>query len=282
MEQNQQLHTQGGDYERETGGGGYDIGEGAVTGLMSTIKQKMGELTALRGRLEILEDFQGNKKDCGNNWSAWLQIELPEYEGTEFWEIFVAQINIMFDMYGCFDGKMRGYKIVEALRGKARKFFASQTEDVRHDYEKLCEAMQLRFGQNEPPSIARHKLYQVMQNNGELVEEFGERVTALMNKGYRNLDRVNWEILATEFFLKGLNDKGVAYSVIDKDPGSISEAIKLVHAYKGYRVLLDKDIYLDLFQRDGNCSNMRRGEDNNLNSNYGGGGSWEPQKLALI
>ena len=60
--------------------------------------------------------------------------------------------------------------------------------------------MQLRFGQNEPPSIARHKLYQVMQNNGELVEEFGERVTALMNKGYRNLDRVNWEILATEFF----------------------------------------------------------------------------------
>ena len=266
MEQNQQLHTQGGDYERETGGG-YDIGEGVVTGLMSTIKQKMGEL---RGRLEILEDFQGNKKDCGNNWSAWLQIELPEYEGTEFWEIFVAQINIMFDMYGCFDGKMRGYKIVEALRGKARTFFASQTEDVRHDYEKLCEAMQLRFGQNEPPSIARHKLYQVMQNNGELVEEFGERVTALMNKGYRNLDRVNWEILATEFFLKGLNDKGVAYSVIDKDPGSISEAIKLVHAYKGYRVLLDKDIYLDSFQRDGNCSNMRRSEDNNLNINYGG------------
>ena len=109
-----------------------------------------------------------------------------------------------------------------------------------------------------------------MQNNGELVEEFGERVTALMNKGYRNLDRVNWEILATEFFLKGLNDKGVAYSVIDKDPGSISEAIKLVHAYKGYRVLLDKDIYLDSFQRDGNCSNMRRGEDNNRNTNYGG------------
>ena len=78
MEQNQQLHTQGGDYERETGGG-YDIGEGAVTGLMSTIEQKMGEL---RGRLEILEGFQGNKKDCGNIWSAWLQIELPEYEGT--------------------------------------------------------------------------------------------------------------------------------------------------------------------------------------------------------
>ena len=130
--------------------------------------------------------------------------------------------------------------------------------------------MQLRFGQNEPPSIARHKLYQVMQNNGELVEEFGERVTALMNKGYRNLDRVNWEILATEFFLKALNDKGVAYSVIDKDPGSISEAIKLVHAYKGYRVLLDKDIYLDSFQQDGNCSNMRKGEDNNLNTNYGG------------
>ena len=105
--------------------------------------------------------------------------------------------------------------------------------------------------------------------------------------------------------MKGLNDKGVAYSVIDKDPGSIREAIKLVHAYKGYRVLLDKDIYLDSSQQDGNCSNMMRGEDNNLNTNYGGvvgtrklaliggggriailirimGGSRKPQKLVLI
>ena len=65
-----------------------------------------------------------------------------------------------------------------------------------------------------------------MQNNWESVEEFGERVTALMNKGYQNLDRVNWELLATDFFLKGLNDKGMAYSVIDKDPGSISQAMK--------------------------------------------------------
>ena len=80
----------------------------------------MGEL---RGRLEILENFQGNKKNSGNNWSAWLQIELPEYEGTEFWETFVAQINIMFEMYECFNDKMRGYKIVEALRGKVRTFF---------------------------------------------------------------------------------------------------------------------------------------------------------------
>ena len=110
------IHREG--ITRGRQGGGCDIGEGAVTGLMSTIEQKMGELTALRGRLEILEDFQGNKKDCGNNWSAWLQIELPEYDGTEFWEIFVAQINIMFDMYGCFDGKMRGYKI---CGGVARK-----------------------------------------------------------------------------------------------------------------------------------------------------------------
>ena len=102
------------------------------------------------------------------------------------------------------------------------------------------------------------------------MEEFGEKVTALMNKGYRNLDRVNWEILATEFFLKGLSDKGVSCSVIDKDPGSSREAMKLVHAYKRYRVLLDKDIYLDSFQRDGNSCKMRRGEDKNLNTNYGG------------
>ena len=73
-------------------------------------------------------------------------------------------------MYGCFDCKMRGHKIVEALRGKVRTFFANQAEKVWHHYEKLHEAMQLRFGQNELPSLARHNLYQVMQNNWESVE----------------------------------------------------------------------------------------------------------------
>ena len=78
---------------------------------------------------------------------------------------------------------------------------------------------------------ARRQLQFMRQQENEPLEEFSQRVYFMALDGY---DRGNPEVvdqIATETFLRGCRDKEAARSVLEKDPTSINQAMKLVKTY---------------------------------------------------
>jgi antitoxin component of RelBE/YafQ-DinJ toxin-antitoxin module len=69
------------------------------------------------------------------------------------------------------------------------------------------------------------------QQESEPLEEFSQRIYFMALDGF---DKGNPEVvdqIATEAFLRGCRDKEAARSVLEKDPSSITQAVKMVKTY---------------------------------------------------
>ena len=77
------------------------------------------------------------REATGNVW----KLRLSPFDGTTRWESFLKHAEVMFQLYGCTEDKMKAFKIVESLRGKAMDFFGALPRGVGADFEGLCRAL---------------------------------------------------------------------------------------------------------------------------------------------
>ena len=96
------------------------------------------------------------------------------------------------------------------------------------DYKALRKAMKQRFSKKDEPVSARRQLQYVRQQDGESLGEFAERVHFLVMDGYDRCENTVIDQIGTEAFLRGCRDKESARCVIEKNPSSISKAVKLM------------------------------------------------------
>ena len=183
----------------------------------------------------------GNK-GRGSLQGDWLKLRLPKYEGDILWGTYIKQVQAVFRLYGCDDDMVRAFKLIEAFRGNAMSFSASLPDGVTREYEKLCEAMKGRFGDHESDSVARMKLHHVQQRQEESLVEFGGRVQALYSRGYSTGKGGEQGVVAVEYFLRGLRNKRAAFAILEKEPKSLGDAIKLVQRCEAHQALLGGEL----------------------------------------
>ena len=242
-------------------------------------------------------EVEGGGRGWENLKGGWLKMKLPKYEGEILWGTYIKQVNAVFNLYGCNDEMVCVFKLIEAFRGRAMTYFATLPDAVASSYGSICEAMGGRFGDNETDSVARMKLHYVQQRHEESLGEFGERVQALHSKGYSAWGGEEQGAIAVEFFLRGLKDKRLAMAVVEKEPRSLGEAIRLVQRSEAHQSLIggdfkvrqtsevdgDRPSEVSLPQREtsvleGNVARITGGEKSWIGGGRGGGGEWGTQK----
>ena len=212
------------------------------------------DLGSSRGRDEGGKEMEVGNKGRGGLQGDWLKLRLPKYEGDILWGTYIRQVQAVFRLYGCDDDMVRAFKLIEAFRGNAISFFASLPDGVSREYGKLCEAMEGRFGDHELDSVARMKLHHVQQRQEESFVEFGGRVQALYSRGYTTGNGGEQEIVAVEYFLRGLRNKRAAFAILEKEPKSLGDAIKLVQRCEAHQTLLGGELRVRQTQETGDPS----------------------------
>lgn len=76
--------------------------------------------------------------------------------------------------------------------------------------------MSQRFGNKDLPHTIRKQVQEIKQNPEESIDEFAERVQELATDGYNEASENIAEMMTVDAFLKGLSDKQVALSAMEK------------------------------------------------------------------
>lgn len=156
--------------------------------------------------------------------------KMATYDRKEDWESFLLPFELMALKYG-WNGAERVDRLHECLRGAATRYVCSFPEHIREDYTLLKEHLTQRFGQHDPPTTVRRRLGELRQSK-QSSTEFAEEARRLVTLAYPGVELTLQDQLATDAFLKGLNNQKLAYEVMNKDPCSLAEAQKLVEAHE--------------------------------------------------
>ncbi|XP_065938451.1 uncharacterized protein [Magallana gigas] len=89
--------------------------------------------------------------------------------------------------------------------------------------------MKTRFGQRDLPHTIRRNLQHIKQGD-QSVDEFAEKIQKTVSEGYTQAPDCVKETIATDSFLKGIENKSAALTTMDKDPPDLETALQLVKA----------------------------------------------------
>jgi hypothetical protein len=85
-----------------------------------------------------------------------------------------------------------------------------------------------RFGCKDLPNVIRRQLQELRQFPEESLEEYAERAQDLAADGFPGTSDEFIQIVASDAFLKGCQDKRAALTAMDKDPENLDRAVQLV------------------------------------------------------
>mgnify|MGYP001557473268 CR=1 FL=1 len=159
--------------------------------------------------------------------------KLPSYDGkadgSTSWSAFILKFERMAARQQ-WPNDLRLDRLIDCLKESALEFFVRLPEEVRENYNELRQRLQLRFGLEDTPSVARRKLQEAKQSNEESLEEFAGRVQRLAATGYPATPMATIQAVSADAFLKGCKERLAAFLAMNGEPATIEEALRLMKA----------------------------------------------------
>ncbi|MES9879355.1 MAG: hypothetical protein ABW185_00545 [Sedimenticola sp.] len=123
-------------------------------------------------------------------------------------------------------------RLLDLLGGVALEFANRLPSHILKTYTLLSLHLTQRFSLKLNPRTARKELSTIRQVEGESIEDFSQKVSALAMDGHTTMDPHSLDELSVEAFLRGLHDKQAARHVLEKDPTNVCQGLQLVKEHQ--------------------------------------------------
>ena len=161
--------------------------------------------------------------------------KLSKYDGRIPWRVYEVKLLHLAKRYQ-WDDDTKLAKLVEALEDKALTFFSNLPSNVQVNFGLVRKKMNNRFMPQEPAITVRKQLQTIHQNTEEALEEWAERCQQCAYDAWGKISPEVAEQAAIEAFLGGVIETEAAFTVLEKDPQTVDEALeflrKAVHSRK--------------------------------------------------
>ena len=203
--------------------------------LEDTSTSRLGDKVFLQTILSMNQPKMTLKDKTVNNSSGHGQNRpsgptLPKmgtFTGKEDWRPYFLQFCHIANKYEWSDTD-RLDKLIEYLRDRALKYFTTRPKFVQDNYKLTCKKMEERFGCKDLPNVIHRQLQELRQFPEESLEEYAELAQDLAADGFPDTSDEFIQIVASDAFLKGCQDKRAALTAMDKDPENLDKAVQLV------------------------------------------------------
>ena len=179
-----------------------------------------------RGRGNNFGGYQLRANDR-DNFRSFKDPKLSKYDGKIPWRAYEVKLMLMARKYD-WDDNTKLAKLVEALDDKALTFFSNLAPEVQGNFEVVRRKMNNRFIPREPATTVRKQLQTIQQKAEEALEEWAERCQQCAYDAWGEMSEDVAELAAVEAFLGGVLETEAAFSVMEKDPHTIDEALELL------------------------------------------------------
>ena len=170
-----------------------------------------------------------------NQYISVREPKLSKYEGRIPWRVYEVKLMHLAKRHQ-WDDDTKLAKLVEALEDKALTFFSNLPSNVQVNFELVRKKMNNRFMPQEPAITVRKQLQTIHQNTEEALEEWAERCQQCAYDAWGKISPEVAEQAAIEAFLGGVMETEAAFTVLEKDPQTVDEALeflkKAVHSRK--------------------------------------------------
>ena len=161
--------------------------------------------------------------------------KLSKYDGKISWRVYEVKLLHLAKRYQ-WDDDTKLAKLVEALEDKALTFFSNLPSNVQVNFGLVRKKMNNRFMPQEPAITVRKQLQTIHQNTEEALEEWADRCQQCAYDAWGKISPEVAEQAAIEAFLGGVIEAEAAFTVLEKDPQTVDEALeflkKAVHSCK--------------------------------------------------
>ena len=192
------------------------------------VSQSMGSLTRSNRR-----DSSGTRKQSEDGGSFGRNRDygppppkMAVYDGKIEWQPFKVQFERIAKRYGWAE-EQKLERLIESLRDKALKFYCTCPTLVQDSYSRLISKLDSRLAKKDLPNTIRRKLQDMKQDEKSL-EEFAEVIQEMVSEGYPDAPESVMDMIASDTFLKGVDNKRAALSAMDKDPVNLGSALQMV------------------------------------------------------
>ena len=154
---------------------------------------------------------------------------------SDSWESFIYQFERVAKRRK-WNNRKKINRLLDCLREVALEYARKINKD--DDYSELKKALKHRFSKKEMPTIVRRQLHYVKQDSNESLEDFSQRVYFMVMDGYEKCEQDVIDKISVEHFLKGCIDKEAAKIALEKNPKTLTKAIKYVQGSMANQKLL--------------------------------------------
>ena len=153
--------------------------------------------------------------------------KMSTFDGTgkPSWESFIYHFERTANRRHWRNKRKTG-RLLYCLKDIALEYARKVNKD--DDYDSLRKKMKRRFGKKPEPVTTRRQLQYARQQENESLEDFAHKIYVLALDGYEKCENDALEDIATEAFLRGCKEKEAAIKAMEKNPASLSKAIKFV------------------------------------------------------
>ena len=153
--------------------------------------------------------------------------KLSKYDGRIPWRVYEVQLMHSAKRHQ-WDDDTKLAKLVEALEDKALTFFSNLPSNVQVNFELVRKKMNNRFMPKEPAITIRKQLQTIHQNTEEALEEWAECCQQCAYDAWGKISPEVAEQAAIEAFLGGVIEAEAAFTVLEKDPQTVDEALEFL------------------------------------------------------
>ena len=153
--------------------------------------------------------------------------KLSKYDGRIPWRVYEVKLMHLAKRHQ-WDDDTKLAKLVESLEDKALIFFSNLPSNVQVNFELVRKKMNNRFMPQEPAITVRKQLQTIHQNTEEALEEWAERCQQCAYDAWGRISPEVAEQAAIEAFLGGVIEAEAAFTVLEKDPQTVDEALEFL------------------------------------------------------
>jgi transposase InsO family protein len=211
--------------------------------MQKSSSNKIAERASKQGRESFqgtlpFSDHQSSRSACGGRTEVEKPpaIRLDKYNGKSCLDTYLAKFKYISDHFE-WDETQQLLYLRTHLEGAAGELLWSHPE--LDTFDSVVKLLQNRFGTENQRERFRVELRTRRRKQGEDIQSLYQDIVRLMSLAYPNERSEAADVVARDAFLEALDDPTLHFRILDRDPKTIEDALKIAIRTEAYEKAVD-------------------------------------------
>lgn len=175
------------------------------------------------------------KGQIANSGAATLKLKPQNYDGTDDFEEYMTQFQILADLNG-WNYKTKALVLASCLTGPARYVLTELDKHACRDFQSLEDTLRQRYGSLNRSEIFKSELQNRVRGRNETIPELAANIKKLTRKSYPYLGPNVSDQLSVDYFIEAIPETEIRLKLKEASLKTMLEAENLAVKLEALRV----------------------------------------------